>query len=143
MTTPMTHLGWKVLRVEVLYGARTSAFATTGAVTYPRGTVVHPLPGCGPLTLFNDYNQAKYFSRLLNHDMLLVVPVKYEVWEGDDAANKSGYKLWQPKAGPSVRGENLSTFGRTLLRDRVETVVRKNIDLPYGTVLASAIVCLE
>ena len=138
----MENLGWKVLR-RGEKGVRTSVFAITGALKYPRGQRRTPLPGCGPITLFTTYNDAKYFSRLLNPDVLEIVPVKYEPWDPDTDLD---YSLWQPKEGKSARGPGLLdyTFAKnTMTLDRVLTGVRRKIDLPQGTVLASAVTCLE
>ena len=136
-------LGWKVLRVRLDTGARTSVFAITGAVVYPQGWRTTPLPGCGPITLFRTYAQAKDFTGLMSQHEVKIVPVKYEPWDTDMAAVLD-YSLWQPVEGKSVRGSGISRYVKsTVTRNRVKVGVRRNHDLPKGTVLASAVTCLE
>lgn len=143
----MKHLGWKVLRTTGEH-PRTSTFATTGALEYPVGQRVVPLDGCGPLTLFSSFEDAQHFSKIVgggSSNPAVIIPVKYEPWlpTSEDSAS---YSLWQPKKGPSARGEKLFTYASpadTISRGRVETAVRRWGDLPQGTVLAAAITCLE
>ena len=139
----MENLGWKVLRVDPDTGVRTSTFAITGALEYPRGQRRTPRPGCGPITLFGNYVQAEYFARLVGYGLFEIVPVKYETWDVD---TDIPYSLWQPAKGESVRGPKLSRYVSekdAVTLDRVLTGVRRKLDLPKGTVLASAVTCLE
>ena len=91
----MRHLGWKVLRLH-LGSKRTSTFAATGALEYPKGVRRTPLSGCGPITLFRKWGQAYKFTSLLASDVTQIVPVRYTPWVAKEALE---YALWQPWAG--------------------------------------------
>jgi len=73
------HIGWKVVRV--VKGRLFSAFCGMGEVEYKIGELTVPRTGCGPLAVFDCFDAAHSFVRMLteSHVKCQIVPCKYRL----------------------------------------------------------------
>lgn len=108
--------GWKVLTV-VHRGSAIINSASPAYRVYPRGQVVVPNDGCGPLAVFTNRGDAELFQEMYSYERLLAIHrCHYEPWDGPQ-------ELWMP-----------APF-------RVHTYAHGRV--PLGITLAASVTCID